>query len=86
MNDDPIKGLEISGTGRRRHDPSEFPTGDLPCQGVYGPCPNHNAARQRQNTAYVDDSQNWVTMCPECAAINANNWEEAWAEYWSGRL
>jgi len=39
------------------------PVGTLKCDGWEGPCDRHDAVRQRQNTAYVDDKQNWVTLC-----------------------
>ena len=55
------------------------------CQGVDGPCPNEGIKR-RQNTAYSDDSQNWVVMCDKCAAYNEEEWAKQWAEYNAGRL
>lgn len=58
-----------------------FPAGNLPCEGYH--CTRTDAARQRQNTAYVDDAQNWVTLCPECAKENAEHWAEMWADYYS---
>jgi len=44
----------------------ENPHTGIRCQGWEGPCESNNATRQRQNTAYCDDSENWVTLCPEC--------------------
>ena len=39
------------------------------CQGVCGPCFRFGK-KQRQNTAYADDSLNWVRMCNKCAEEN----------------
>lgn len=39
------------------------------------------AERRRQNTAYADDSLNWVVQCDECFAETQAYWEERWAEY-----
>ena len=61
------------------------PTG-IPCQGWEGPCGSRNATRQRQNTAYADDNQNWVTLCPSCMKANAEHWADMWADYYSGCL
>lgn len=69
-----------------KNKPENFPTGTEQCQGCEGPCENHNAVTQRQNTKYANDESNWVTFCPECAAANAEYWDERWAEFYSGRL
>ena len=58
----------------------------LPCQGYQGPCEGGGAWTQRQMTAYVNDEQNWVTLCAECAAANESNWEYMWREYNASRL
>ena len=63
------------------NDPKNFPTGDQECQCCKAP----TAARQRQNTAYCDDELNWVVLCPECAAQNADHWDEQWKEYRSSQ-
>lgn len=55
------------------------------CQGFDGPCPNEGVTR-RQNTAYVDNKMNWVTMCDDCFKFNEEHWDEMWTEYYSGRL
>jgi hypothetical protein len=47
-------------------------------------CERTDAVRQRQNTAYVDDEYNWVTLCPECMKENREYWDERWADYYSG--
>lgn len=39
--------------------------------------------RHRQNTQYVNQEMNFVTLCPECKAENDEYWEERWAEYHS---
>lgn len=60
------------------------PEGTLPCEGWEGPCSNVNAARQRQNTAYADDSANWVVLCPECMRLNDAHWQDMWDDYYAG--
>ena len=39
-----------------------------------------------QNTEYVDEASNWVTLCAPCRQQNDEYWEAMWAEYYSGRL
>ena len=56
---------------------------NLCCQGTDGPCYN-KATKRRQNTAYVDDKMNWVTMCDECAKDNDDRLDEQWREYYAG--
>ena len=68
------------------HKPKDFLTGNLQCDGYSGPCPDKTAVRQRQNTSYPTEGSNYVTMCPECAAGNADYWDERWAEYYGDRL
>ena len=58
----------------------------LQCKGFQGPCTRVDATLHRQNTAYVEDSMNWVTLCPDCAKENHAFWEEQWREYWSDKL
>ena len=57
---------------------------------IFGPrcqcCKGRGAVRQRQNTAYVDDRLNWVTLCEPCAEENAEHWADMWADYYSGLL
>lgn len=55
------------------------------CEGFCGPCFSIGY-RQRQNTAYCDDSMNWIKMCDRCAIENDLHWQEMWNEYYSGRL
>lgn len=41
---------------------------------------------RRQNTAYVDDTMNWVLCCSDCLAWLNECWAERWAEYHAGVL
>ncbi len=41
---------------------------------------------QRQNTQYVDDSENYIVCCDECFEWIEEAWAEQWADYNSGRL
>jgi hypothetical protein len=60
--------------------------GTLQCEGWEGPCENDTAVRRRQNTAYVEDERNWVTLCPECMAANDAHWKDMWDDYYAGCL
>ena len=53
------------------------------CGGWEGPCDSVNAKRRRQNTQYVDDAQNWVTLCDKCMELNNEYWKDMWADYYS---
>lgn len=65
--------------------PSDAPQQETgtPCQGWEGPCTSKNARRRRQNTQYVNDEANWVTLCDECMKDNDAYWDERWAEYYA---
>lgn len=39
-----------------------------------------------QNTQYVKEEQNWVTLCGPCRKENDEYWDAMWAEYYNGRL
>ena len=38
---------------------------------------------RRLNTAYADDSQNWMTSCRECFNERFDQYAEDWDTYWS---
>ena len=44
------------------------------------------AETHRQNTRYVNDEQNIVTLCPCCREENDQHWAEMWSDYYSGCL
>ena len=56
----------------------------MKCDGFQKHCDSQDAERYKQNTNYVDEDRNWVTLCPNCRAENDEFWEEQWAEYYSG--
>ena len=56
------------------------PEGNLICER----CKSNNASKNRQRTAYVDDSKNFATLCPTCQVEEDEYWDERWAEYYSG--
>lgn len=58
----------------------------LQCKGFQGPCERTDATRHRQNTAYVEDSMNWVILCPDCSKENDKYWKDQWSEYYGSRL
>jgi protein-arginine kinase activator protein McsA len=45
-------------------------------------CEREDAVRYRQNTMYVDESRNWVTLCPLCAEENDAHWADLWSQYY----
>lgn len=56
----------------------------IQCEGWDGPCESKNATCQRQNTQYVDDQYNWVTLCPQCMEANDEYWADMWKVYYGG--
>ena len=57
-------------------------------QRILGFCPQcgryfRRVSTTRQNTAYVDDAQNFFTGCKKCEKENAEYWAELWSEYYS---
>lgn len=56
------------------------------CDGWDGPCERMDATRQRQNTKYVEDERNWVTLCPQCMKANDAYWADMWADLYGGCL
>jgi hypothetical protein len=59
---------------------------DMQCEGWNGPCGRQDATRQRQNTAYMDEERNWVTLCPKCMKENDEEWADMWRDYYGGLL
>lgn len=49
-------------------------------------CGCWGAERYRQNTCYVDEEHNWVTLCPPCQEANDEYWADMWSDYYSGLL
>ena len=39
--------------------------------------------RYHQNTKYVNEELNWVTLCPEHREENDKYWSDMWAMYYS---
>ena len=58
----------------------------MQCEGWDGPCERQDAQRQRQNTRYAEDEQNWVTLCPDCMKANVAYWADMWSDYYGGCL
>jgi hypothetical protein len=44
-------------------------------------CRKFGAGKYRQNTCYVDDERNFVTLCPSCEVENDEYWEWMWENY-----
>ena len=49
-------------------------------------CQDFGAEKYRQNTSYVDDEQNFITLCPFCKEENDEYWNDMWEEYRQGRF
>jgi len=49
-------------------------------------CGRFGALTHYQNTAYVNDENNIVTLCPRCKELNDEYWRDMWADYHSGCL
>jgi hypothetical protein len=48
------------------------------CQGYEGPC-QRLGHRRRQNTAYMDEEDNYVHMCDRCFEQLQEYWDEMWS-------
>lgn len=46
-------------------------------------CEGEGATRYRQNTQYIEEERNWVTLCPECRKENDEHWADMWSDFWS---
>ena len=42
--------------------------------------------RRRQNTMYVNEENNYATLCADCQKDADEYWTERWAEYYAGCL
>lgn len=56
-------------------------------QKILGFCPQcgkyfRRVRTTRQNTAYVDDTQNFFTGCRKCEDANAEYWADMWEQYY----
>lgn len=55
------------------------------CDGFCGPC-FRIGKKQRQNTQYNNEEDNWVFLCDNCMKENDAHWEERWDEFYRGCL
>jgi hypothetical protein len=56
----------------------------MKCTGWSEPCDSEEATRRRQDTRYVDDERNFVTLCDRCFEECEKHWAEMWEEYYAG--
>jgi hypothetical protein len=49
-------------------------------------CEREDAVRYRQNTKFVDEERNWVTLCPLHEEENDEYWTDMWSQYYQGCL
>jgi hypothetical protein len=49
-------------------------------------CGDIGATRNRQMTAYNDDTMNFANLCPECQEECNKYWKERWSDYYAGCL
>ena len=40
-------------------------------------------AKRRRNTAYADDTENWLISCKDCHDLDTWCFDELWADYYS---
>jgi hypothetical protein len=58
-------------------------------QKLFGYCPcceryfRWQVKTQRRNTAYCDESQNWLTACNECQRQDEEYFADLWEQYYS---
>ena len=45
-------------------------------------CGKPNAITYHQRTMYVNEEDNWVTLCELCKEENDEYWDEMWKEYY----
>ena len=55
------------------------------CDGWSGYCFN-TGKKQRQNTHYADDKENWVFVCDDCLEYINDYWKERWEDYYGNAL
>jgi len=54
------------------------------CCGCQRQCESGMPARwRRQNTAYHDDTMNWICACDDCAKEIDVMWQDMWDEYYA---
>ena len=59
---------------------------------LLGYCPcceryfRYNIKTHRRNTAYCEESKNWLTACKECIEEDRYYFAELWNDYYSGIL
>lgn len=46
-------------------------------------CDSSPAIHYHQNTRYVEESRNWVTLCKDCKEENDDHWKELWEMFYS---
>lgn len=46
-------------------------------------CKEGKGERYRQNTQYVEEELNFVTLCPKCRKENDEYWASMWDDYYS---
>ena len=53
----------------------------LTCEGCG--CVQSDVERYHQRTQYVNEEQNWVTLCAACRKQNDEYWDGMWADYYN---
>jgi hypothetical protein len=46
----------------------------------------NNVITYRQRTHYINEKDNWVTLCEDCKEANDEYWDQMWDEYYKGCL
>ena len=47
-------------------------------------CGSNKGKKNRQRTAYVNDEENFIILCPKCQKKEDEYWDDMWNEYYSG--
>ena len=55
------------------------------CDGFEGPCKRMDAIYYRQNTNYVEESDNWTWLCSDCQSAYNEYWNEVWDDFYGTR-
>jgi len=55
---------------------------------LFGPrccmCGYRGAYRQRMNTRYENEEQNWTIQCDQCMESTEEYWQSMWEDYYRG--
>jgi hypothetical protein len=50
----------------------------MKCEGFLHSCDRDDAVRYHMHTAYVDEEQNYASLCPDCQQDSEEYWQDMW--------